>query len=57
MQNDEIAKVLDEIAEILDLSGETSFVYVHIATRRERSMSSPVQIAELTLEQIDQISA
>src|SRR5579872_3802703 len=57
MQNDEIAKVLDEIADMLELSGE-NFFRVRAYHNAARSIhDQPVQVAELTLEQIDQISA
>ena len=55
MQNDEIAKVLDEIGEMLDLSGENFFRVraYHNAARAIRDQ--PVAVAELSPEQIDEI--
>ncbi|HLI80339.1 MAG TPA: DNA polymerase/3'-5' exonuclease PolX, partial [Candidatus Binataceae bacterium] len=55
MQNDEIAKVLDEIADMLELSGE-NFFRVRAYHNAARSIhDQPVQVAELTTEQIDEI--
>ena len=55
MQNDEIAKVLDEIGEMLELGGENFFRVraYHNAARAIRDQ--PVAVAELSPEQIDEI--
>jgi len=55
MQNDEIAKVLDEIADMLELSGENTF-RVRAYRNAARSIhDQPAAVAELTVEQIDEI--
>jgi DNA polymerase (family X) len=55
MQNDEIAKVLDDIGEMLELRGENFFrvCSYHNAARAIRDQ--PVVVAELSPDQIDQI--
>jgi len=55
MQNDEIAKVLDEIGEMLELGGENFFRVraYHNAARAIRDQA--VAVAELSPEQIDEI--
>ncbi len=55
MENEEIAKILDETAEMLDVAGENFFrvrAYRN-AARAIRDQAAPV--ANLTLEQIDEI--
>jgi len=55
MQNDEIAKVLDEIGDMLELGSENFFRVraYHNAARAIRDQ--PVAVAELSPEQIDEI--
>ena len=55
MQNDEIAKVLDEIGDMLELGGENFFRVraYHNAARAIRDHPAPV--ADLSAEQIDEI--
>jgi len=55
MQNEEIAKVLDEIGDMLELAGENFFRVraYHNAARTIRDQ--PVAVAELSPKQIDQI--
>jgi DNA polymerase (family 10) len=55
MQNDEIAKVLDEIADMLELSGEDFFRVRAYRNAARAIHDQPVQVAALTLEQIDEI--
>ncbi len=55
MQNDEIAKVLDEIADMLELSGENSFRVRAYHNAARAIHDQPVQVADLTIEQIDEI--
>lgn len=55
MQNDEIAKVLDEIGDMLELSGE-SFFRVRAYHNAARAIhDQPVPVAKMTSEQIDEI--
>ncbi len=55
MQNEEIAKVLDEIGDMLEIAGENFFRVraYHNAARAIRDQ--PVPVGELTPEQIDEI--
>src|SRR5208282_1674208 len=55
MQNDEIAKVLDEIADMLELSGENTFRVRAYRNAARTIHDQPVAVAELTVEQIDDI--
>jgi len=55
MQNDEIAKVLDAIADMLELSGENFFRVRAYRNAARAIHDQPVAVAELTLEQIDEI--
>jgi DNA polymerase (family 10) len=55
MQNEEIAKVLDQIGDMLEIEGE-NFFRVRAYRNAARSVrDQPVQVAELSLEQIDEI--
>jgi len=56
MQNDEIAKVLDEIADMLELSGENFFRVRAYRNAARAIHDQPGQVANLTPEQIDQIA-
>ena len=56
MQNDEIAKVLDEVADMLELSGENFFRVRAYHNAARAIHDQPVQVAKLTLEQIDEIA-
>jgi DNA polymerase (family X) len=55
MQNDEISKVLDEIADMLELSGENFFRVRAYHNAARAIHDQPVQVAELTQEQLDEI--
>jgi len=55
VQNDEIAKVLDEIADMLELFGENFFRVRAYHNAARAIHDQPVQVANLTAEQIDEI--
>ncbi len=55
MQNDEIAKVLYEIADVLELSGQNFFRVRAYHNAASAIHDQAVQVAELTPEQIDDI--
>ena len=55
MQNDEIAKVLDDIGEMLELSGENFFRVRAYRNAARAIRDQPVAIAELSPDQIDEI--
>ena len=55
MQNDEIAKVFDEIADMLELSGENFFRVRAYHNAARAIHDQPIQVADLTTVQIDEI--
>lgn len=55
MQNDEIAKVLDEIGDMLELSGENFFRVRAYHNAARAIHDQPVQVADLSPEQIDEV--
>jgi DNA polymerase (family 10) len=55
MQNEEVAKVLDELADMLEVGGENFFRVRAYRNAARAVRDQPVQVADLTPEQIDEI--
>jgi len=55
MQNEEVAKVLEEIGDMLEVGGENFFRVRAYRNAARAVRDQPVQVADLTPEQIDEI--
>jgi DNA polymerase (family 10) len=57
MENDEVAKVLDETADMLEVAGENFFRVRAYRNAARAIRDQTMQVADLTQEQIDEIPA